>query len=249
MQKLLSAHEASYLQSLRNLKKKINLLQSNAGKQTARAINSKQKQIVECWFLSVVDCWRICHFFPPCTFPTGTCPKLEAPINGRKLGKSHSMGHEVHFLCEPGYELVGSESRVCQESLTWSGQQTACRGEHQSPVLWFCCDGHILHWLILFPAASLLFITLSDYPVTLLSNHLITLQPCHHPLCNSSLSCSHPFLSILHDTVFQCGDTFNIWPGIKFPYCVHWSLSRELSNVQYSNVCVLLSDLPVIIKH
>ncbi|CAJ1048778.1 fibulin-7-like [Xyrichtys novacula] len=96
VQKLLSAYEASNLQSLRNLKKKINLLQSTAGKQTTKAINS-------------------------------TCPKLEAPFNGRKLGKSHSVGHEVHFLCDPGYELVGSESRVCQESLTWSGQQSSCR--------------------------------------------------------------------------------------------------------------------------
>uniref|UniRef100_A0A3B4YZT7 Fibulin-7-like n=1 Tax=Stegastes partitus TaxID=144197 RepID=A0A3B4YZT7_9TELE len=96
VQKLLSAHEASYLQSLRNLKKKINLLQSAAGKQTTKAINS-------------------------------TCPKLDAPLNGRKLGKSHGVGHEVHFLCDPGYELVGAESRVCQESLTWSGQQPACR--------------------------------------------------------------------------------------------------------------------------
>ncbi|KAA8595577.1 hypothetical protein FQN60_010868 [Etheostoma spectabile] len=69
VQKLLSAHEASYLQSLRNLKKKINL----------------------------------------------------------KLGKLHAVGHEVHVLCDPGYELVGSESRVCQESLTWSGQQPTCR--------------------------------------------------------------------------------------------------------------------------
>uniref|UniRef100_A0A3Q3X052 Fibulin-7-like n=1 Tax=Mola mola TaxID=94237 RepID=A0A3Q3X052_MOLML len=96
VQKLLSAHEASYLQSLRNLKKKINLLQSNAGKQATRATNS-------------------------------TCPKLEPPVNGRKLGKSHSVGHEVHFVCDPGFELVGPESRVCQESLTWNGQQTACR--------------------------------------------------------------------------------------------------------------------------
>uniref|UniRef100_A0A8D3CGZ6 Sushi domain-containing protein n=1 Tax=Scophthalmus maximus TaxID=52904 RepID=A0A8D3CGZ6_SCOMX len=96
VQKLLSAHEASYMQSLRNLKKKINLLQSNAGKQTAKATNS-------------------------------TCAKLDAPINGRKLGRSHSVSHEVHFLCDPGYELVGSESRVCQESLTWSGQQPTCR--------------------------------------------------------------------------------------------------------------------------
>lgn len=96
VQKLLSAHEASYLQSLRNLKKKINLLQSAAGKQTTKAINS-------------------------------TCPKLDAPLSGRKLGKSQSVGHEVHFLCDPGYELVGAESRVCQESLTWSGQQPTCR--------------------------------------------------------------------------------------------------------------------------
>uniref|UniRef100_A0A3B5LWQ7 Sushi domain-containing protein n=1 Tax=Xiphophorus couchianus TaxID=32473 RepID=A0A3B5LWQ7_9TELE len=57
-----------------------------------------------------------------------TCPKLDEPINGRKLGKSHRVGHEVHFLCDPGYEIVGSESRVCQESLTWTGQQPTCRG-------------------------------------------------------------------------------------------------------------------------
>uniref|UniRef100_A0A668TPW2 Fibulin 7 n=1 Tax=Oreochromis aureus TaxID=47969 RepID=A0A668TPW2_OREAU len=96
VQKLLSSHEASYMQSLRNLKKKINLLLSSAARQNTKAINS-------------------------------TCPKLESLINGRKLGKSHSIGHEVHFLCDPGYELVGSESRVCQESLTWSGQQPTCR--------------------------------------------------------------------------------------------------------------------------
>ncbi|CAF99537.1 unnamed protein product [Tetraodon nigroviridis] len=111
VQKLLSAHEASYLQSLRNLRKKINLMQSSATKQPPRATNS-------------------------------TCPKLEAPANGRKLGKSQSVGHEVHFLCDPGYELVGSESRVCQESLTWSGQQTACRGERPSSLS--SCKGHFV---------------------------------------------------------------------------------------------------------
>uniref|UniRef100_A0A3B3V6E6 Fibulin-7-like n=1 Tax=Poecilia latipinna TaxID=48699 RepID=A0A3B3V6E6_9TELE len=107
VQKLLSAHEASCLQSLRNLRKKINLLQSGTGKQTAKSTNS-------------------------------TCPKLDAPINGRKLGKSHGVGHEVHFLCDPGYEIVGSESRVCQESLTWTGQQPTCRDSNEcasSPCL------------------------------------------------------------------------------------------------------------------
>lgn len=41
VQKHLSAHEATYMQSLRNLKKKINLLQSSAAKQSTRATNSK----------------------------------------------------------------------------------------------------------------------------------------------------------------------------------------------------------------
>ncbi|KAG9342010.1 hypothetical protein JZ751_018328 [Albula glossodonta] len=94
--KLLSAHEASYLQSIRSLRKKLNLLQSTAVRQSTKPVN-------------------------------GTCPKLEVPSNGRKLGRVLAVGHEVHFLCEPGYELVGSESRVCQESLSWSGQQPSCK--------------------------------------------------------------------------------------------------------------------------
>ncbi|TDH17090.1 hypothetical protein EPR50_G00005160 [Perca flavescens] len=140
VQKLLSAHEASYLQSLRNLKKKINVLQSSTGKQTTRVINS-------------------------------TCPKLDAPINGRKLGKSHGVGHEVHVLCDPGYELVGSESRVCQESLTWSGQQPTCRGE--SPALIVCYLALTVMVTFssgsssfLFPSVSLLFFALTiTHPV------------------------------------------------------------------------------------
>ncbi|XP_029000405.1 fibulin-7 [Betta splendens] len=105
--KFLSAHEASYLQNLRNLKKKINQLQSSAAKQTAKAMNS-------------------------------TCAKLDAPANGRKLGRSHGLGHEVHFVCDRGFELVGPESRLCQESLTWSGQQPVCQDVNEcasSPCL------------------------------------------------------------------------------------------------------------------
>ncbi|XP_061078641.1 fibulin-7 [Conger conger] len=96
LHKLLSAHETSYLQGLRSLRKKINLLQSSTARQSGKAGN-------------------------------GTCPKLEVPGNGRKLGKVLAVGHEVHFLCDPGFELVGSETRACQESLSWSGQQPSCR--------------------------------------------------------------------------------------------------------------------------
>ncbi|XP_036440441.1 fibulin-7 [Colossoma macropomum] len=94
--KLLSTHEASYLQSLRTLRKKLSLLQNSAARLPTKANNV-------------------------------TCPKLEAPLNGRKLGKILLPGHEVHFLCDLGYELVGSETRQCKESLTWSGQQPVCK--------------------------------------------------------------------------------------------------------------------------
>lgn len=58
-----------------------------------------------------------------------TCPKLEAPANGKKMGKILLPGHEVHFLCDPGFELVGSETRQCKDTLTWTGTQPVCKGE------------------------------------------------------------------------------------------------------------------------
>ncbi|XP_076588165.1 fibulin-7-like [Chaetodon auriga] len=56
-----------------------------------------------------------------------SCPKPEPPAHGRRLGRVFSIGHEVHFLCKPGYELIGPRTRVCLESLKWSGQQPMCR--------------------------------------------------------------------------------------------------------------------------
>ncbi|XP_073163279.1 fibulin-7-like isoform X1 [Lepidochelys kempii] len=56
-----------------------------------------------------------------------SCPHLTAPLNGRKLGEKATAGHEVHFLCEAGFRLVGSESRTCLQDRTWSGQQPFCQ--------------------------------------------------------------------------------------------------------------------------
>ncbi|XP_012713221.3 fibulin-7-like [Fundulus heteroclitus] len=56
-----------------------------------------------------------------------SCPKPDPPANGRRLGRVFGMGHEVHFLCKPGYELIGPRTRVCMDSLKWSGQQPMCR--------------------------------------------------------------------------------------------------------------------------
>ncbi|CAL9695208.1 unnamed protein product [Knipowitschia caucasica] len=56
-----------------------------------------------------------------------TCPKPDPPAHGRRLGRVFGVGHEVHFICKPGYELLGPRTRVCQESLKWSGQQPMCQ--------------------------------------------------------------------------------------------------------------------------
>uniref|UniRef100_A0A8C9G8C8 Fibulin 7 n=1 Tax=Pavo cristatus TaxID=9049 RepID=A0A8C9G8C8_PAVCR len=56
-----------------------------------------------------------------------TCPQLAVPLNGRKLGRSARVGHDVHFICNAGFRLVGSESRTCRRDRTWSGTQPFCR--------------------------------------------------------------------------------------------------------------------------
>lgn len=39
------------------------------------------------------------------------------------------VGHDVHFVCDAGFRLVGSERRVCRPDRTWSGTQPFCRSE------------------------------------------------------------------------------------------------------------------------
>uniref|UniRef100_A0A3P8ULJ4 Fibulin-7-like n=1 Tax=Cynoglossus semilaevis TaxID=244447 RepID=A0A3P8ULJ4_CYNSE len=56
-----------------------------------------------------------------------SCPKPDPPAHGRRLGRVFDVGHEVHFLCKPGYELIGPRTRVCLESFKWSGQKPMCR--------------------------------------------------------------------------------------------------------------------------
>ncbi|XP_036068041.1 fibulin-7 isoform X2 [Oryzias melastigma] len=60
-------------------------------------------------------------------FNSASCPKPEAPLYGRRLGRVFGIGHEVHFVCKADYELIGPRTRVCLESLKWSGQQPMCR--------------------------------------------------------------------------------------------------------------------------
>ncbi|EOB01788.1 Fibulin-7, partial [Anas platyrhynchos] len=60
--------------------------------------------------------------------PAVSCPALQAPAGGRKFGTKYLVEHEVHFACNPGFELLGSSTRTCQANGSWSGQEPRCTG-------------------------------------------------------------------------------------------------------------------------
>ncbi|NXI34969.1 FBLN7 protein, partial [Galbula dea] len=67
------------------------------------------------------------HLQSQATKHNETCPQLGVPLNGRILGRNRRLGHEVHFVCDAGFRLVGSETRACRHNRTWSGTQPFCR--------------------------------------------------------------------------------------------------------------------------
>ncbi|NP_001373587.1 fibulin-7-like precursor [Danio rerio] len=62
------------------------------------------------------------------------CPPPPPLMNGRVLGRIFRMGHEIHYLCDAGFQRMGPESRVCLQSLSWSDTQPSCQ-RRISPVL------------------------------------------------------------------------------------------------------------------
>uniref|UniRef100_A0A8C0ANX0 Fibulin 7 n=1 Tax=Buteo japonicus TaxID=224669 RepID=A0A8C0ANX0_9AVES len=57
-----------------------------------------------------------------------SCPALQAPVDGRKFGTKYLVEHEVHFTCDPGFQLLGSSTRTCQANGSWTGQEPHCAG-------------------------------------------------------------------------------------------------------------------------
>ncbi|XP_063159217.1 sushi domain-containing protein 2 isoform X2 [Candoia aspera] len=58
--------------------------------------------------------------------PVTSCGWLAAPSNGVKEGTRYLAGSLLSFHCHPGYSLVGSAARRCQDNGAWSGQPTRC---------------------------------------------------------------------------------------------------------------------------
>ena len=61
------------------------------------------------------------------------CGNLSTPSNGRIMSCSSGrvgVGYEgdtCSFTCNTGYELTGSDTRICQSDGSWSGIDSVCR--------------------------------------------------------------------------------------------------------------------------
>ena len=76
--------------------------------------------------------WRVIYcdgydFLPTTEYD---CPALGNPIHGFKVGGSpqYRVHSRVRFRCDDGYEMVGSEERICTITGEWTGEMPRCMG-------------------------------------------------------------------------------------------------------------------------
>lgn len=54
------------------------------------------------------------------------CPTLPTPNNGDVRVSGVEVGGIATYSCDVGFRLVGNSTRVCQDSVTWSGEAPVC---------------------------------------------------------------------------------------------------------------------------
>lgn len=57
------------------------------------------------------------------------CDRLDAPENGRVFFSSTSFRSVAKYICDDGFDLIGSSQRTCQADGTWSDEEPVCRGK------------------------------------------------------------------------------------------------------------------------
>ena len=63
-----------------------------------------------------------------CQFAGVDCGSLTAPLNGFIDIEETTLGSVVSYSCQRGYILSNDESRVCQSTGVWSGEEPICEG-------------------------------------------------------------------------------------------------------------------------
>ena len=57
------------------------------------------------------------------------CGPLQTPLNGSSLGSETTFPNVIHFKCDEGFVLQGSNARRCLANGSWSGVKTFCKGK------------------------------------------------------------------------------------------------------------------------
>ena len=61
------------------------------------------------------------------------CPTLTALPNGQRIGNDYSLGSEIIFQCNQGYNLVGEANLKCvgsgEKDAVWSHEMPECQGK------------------------------------------------------------------------------------------------------------------------
>ncbi|XP_067409310.1 sushi, von Willebrand factor type A, EGF and pentraxin domain-containing protein 1 isoform X1 [Emydura macquarii macquarii] len=55
-----------------------------------------------------------------------SCSTPNELMNGNIKGKNYTFRSVVHYECDPGYQLNGSEKRTCQDNQKWDGNEPIC---------------------------------------------------------------------------------------------------------------------------
>ena len=78
------------------------------------------------------------------------CGFLMDPENGVVTINGRTFGSTATYQCDEGFNLVGNETRICQENGEWSDSQPTCESQ-LSTNFWHVCNnerffGYIQSW-------------------------------------------------------------------------------------------------------
>ena len=59
------------------------------------------------------------------------CPPVESPINGLVIGNKYFVNHDIHFVCNPGFDLIGMPSLTCQDTGSWNHPVPTCQKKEE----------------------------------------------------------------------------------------------------------------------